>query len=337
MDIGTSSFDADSGHTHIHIDHWAHYSLRTHGLDSLKPESWPIVAQGNKIGFCAIDYLECAIGYPFCENYGIPVMASDLPNYPFGYGKYNICEDTNSIQGISVGWADVYASYLPGQEIPLSDSICNGNYYIVSIFDPDTLFKDFDKKNNVASALITLSKQTPNCCKAKFTIDSVRSSARLDTVQFIDNTIPLANNWLWDFGDGFTNNEQHPKHVYADSGNHPVSLVTSNSFGCSDSFSMNIHTIPSASEEIIVESFNMNIVPNPFSHWTSLEYELKNEEFISIEIYNLLGQKIQSVLSKQKQKTGNYKYEVSLQKQGFYLLKISTSRQSFTLPLICLN
>ncbi len=38
--------------------------------------------------------------------------------------------------------------------------------------------------------------------------------------------------WLWDFGDGFTGQEQHPVHVYEKGGNFPVSLQVVDENGC---------------------------------------------------------------------------------------------------------
>ncbi len=40
--------------------------------------------------------------------------------------------------------------------------------------------------------------------------------------------------WLWDFGDGSTSNEQDPVHTYLNAGNYQVSLRVTNSFGCID-------------------------------------------------------------------------------------------------------
>ena len=51
-------------------------------------------------------------------------------------------------------------------------------------------------------------------------------------VQFVDLSIG-ATNWFWNFGDGFTSTMQNPTHTYQDSGSYTVTLITSNSTGCS--------------------------------------------------------------------------------------------------------
>ncbi|MBL0341053.1 MAG: PKD domain-containing protein [Bacteroidetes bacterium] len=50
--------------------------------------------------------------------------------------------------------------------------------------------------------------------------------------QFIDQSIN-ATSWFWNFGDGFTSTLQNPSHVYADTGSYTVTLITTDSVGCS--------------------------------------------------------------------------------------------------------
>ena len=49
-----------------------------------------------------------------------------------------------------------------------------------------------------------------------------------DTIQFIDLSTGLPTNWLWDFGDGTTDSNQNPVHIYQDTGSYNVSLIVSN-------------------------------------------------------------------------------------------------------------
>lgn len=47
--------------------------------------------------------------------------------------------------------------------------------------------------------------------------------------------------WLWDFGDGNTSNEQHPRHVFSKTGDYTVTLRVSNNYGCmSNPYTLNI-------------------------------------------------------------------------------------------------
>jgi gliding motility-associated-like protein len=65
------------------------------------------------------------------------------------------------------------------------------------------------------------------------------------TTNFTDNTTNTPTTWQWDFGDGSpVNSTQNPAHVYAVAGTYPVTLVTSNSFGCVDSITTNVQVYP---------------------------------------------------------------------------------------------
>jgi len=48
--------------------------------------------------------------------------------------------------------------------------------------------------------------------------------------------------------------------------------------------------------------------PNPFNPSTSINYELPNYSKLSINIYNILGQKIKSLLKKGEKEAGYYLY-----------------------------
>jgi gliding motility-associated-like protein len=65
-------------------------------------------------------------------------------------------------------------------------------------------------------------------------------------VQFVDSseagTGTLAT-WLWDFGDGSTSTDQNPQHQYSDTGSYNVTLIVTNSEGCTDTFTVVVTVI----------------------------------------------------------------------------------------------
>jgi hypothetical protein len=50
-------------------------------------------------------------------------------------------------------------------------------------------------------------------------------------ISFTDLSTNSPNNWLWDFDDGNTSNQQNPTYTYASSGNYNVCLIATNSGG----------------------------------------------------------------------------------------------------------
>jgi len=126
-------------HGHVHFDGWAHYHLR-----EILPGDGvgPILASGEKTSFCLIDG---------------GVLDASLPNF-VGSSTYTSCSST--VQGISVGWYDVYGKYLSGQNIDITD-MDDGTYWLESVVDPDNTVLESDETNNVARVKVTIGLPEP--------------------------------------------------------------------------------------------------------------------------------------------------------------------------------
>ncbi|MCB9241399.1 MAG: gliding motility-associated C-terminal domain-containing protein [Flavobacteriales bacterium] len=62
-------------------------------------------------------------------------------------------------------------------------------------------------------------------------------------VQF-NNRSQLADFWMWDFGDGTVSSEEHPVHMYAESGFYDVLLISDHSKHCPDTLSIELEVKP---------------------------------------------------------------------------------------------
>jgi len=143
-------------HGHMHVDDWGVYSLRTATADP-DPLTWPIVAEGGKLGFCLMDFGSCSYYYGHCRDAADGILTTDAPNYGLGGGGYS-CGMTN--QGISAGWTDIYHYYLEGMQIAIPPSVCNGDYQLVVQVDPNNNFLEESDGNNVVAVPITLTQQS---------------------------------------------------------------------------------------------------------------------------------------------------------------------------------
>ncbi len=110
------------------------------------------------------------------------------------------------------------------------------------------------------------------------------------------NTVIFANqsqynvNYIWYFGDGDTSIVKNPVHTYTDTGLYIVTLVET-SCGDTGIFIDTIYVLPgSGINELQVSGFKLQIFPNPFSDYTTIEaYVPENVNNAEIVIYNLLG------------------------------------------------
>jgi PKD repeat protein len=101
-----------------------------------------------------------------------------------------------------------------------------------------------------------------------------------------------ANNWLWDFGDSTTSTQQNPTHTYSSSGNYTVSLSINNRACTSTqtiSVILDVPSIPSSKPEI-------KLVPNPSNGFAQLILNKPLEEDLSVQLTDIHGKQIQSLL-----------------------------------------
>ncbi len=175
-----------STHGHLHVDNWAKYTLRT---PTANPDArtWPIVATGSKVSFCLINLGSCAGNPGECvDNNGNTILT--VPNNAVGW--HSGCGKN---QGIYPGQYDVYSISL-NDPMPLQN-VCNGNYYIVSITDPDNNFLESDEENNWVAVPITLTQQSVP------PIITASGPTTFCTGQQITLTSSTEANYLWSTGE----------------------------------------------------------------------------------------------------------------------------------------
>lgn len=148
-------------HSHMHVDNWGNYTLRTRDSLESNPLNWPLLGAGTKLAFCVMDYGTCPGYANHClDSAGNPLNnSSDHPNYGLGGGNYDC---SSVVQGISSGYVDIYWTTLPGMYIDIPPGLCNGEYWVVCEVDPNQNFLEEREDNNVYAAPFILKRQLPN-------------------------------------------------------------------------------------------------------------------------------------------------------------------------------
>ena len=125
---GTFIYHAEHGH--LHFEDFAQFRVRAVLPDGGVGE---VLASGSKVSYCLID-VDRQSGT--------------------GTQQYLSC---GQVQGISVGWADVYHRGLPGQNIDISN-LADGTYWLEEEIDPSNRIQEADETNNVARIQITIDR-----------------------------------------------------------------------------------------------------------------------------------------------------------------------------------
>lgn len=320
-------------HGHIHVDDWTYNTLRIRGPGD-DPTTWPIIGEGTKQSFCLINLGTCANGNGYCVNdSGNVVDQSTMPNG--GLGTVTGCGED---QGIFVGNYDVYSQGLDGQEIDFGN-ICNGQYYIVSITNPNHVIHEMNYNNNWSKTPVTLTQQMGNCCKANFYADTTYGLAPFQ-VQFVDSTIPIANSWVWDFGDGDTSQAQFPQHVYTQGGTYTVKLTTNNNSGCNDTISRLSYItvdIGTSISEMPDPGFNLLTYPNPFSGTTNIRYHLDAPQYLHLSVVNVVGNTVKQ-LTHGYVHSGDHEIIFDAKKEGlpngFYFVRAEIGSKEYFVKMV---
>jgi Lysyl oxidase len=124
-------------HDHWHVLDIARYELRREATGEL-------VTHSRKVGFC---FTDTRLAFP-------SLVSPPAAIYPIGSAKPSGC-DADSTQGISPGWADLYAFALPGQQLRIG-GLPRGKYCLTSRADPLDLIEELDENNNVRRVRLNL-------------------------------------------------------------------------------------------------------------------------------------------------------------------------------------
>jgi hypothetical protein len=134
---GTFVFSDHAGHNHFHFANFANYRLRAvtgkNGIGA-------VVAKSDKVGFAMFDNA---------------VYNRSLPGAPSSPVYLRQEQSSLDPEGISVGWADVYARTLGDQWIDIA-GVPNGQYWIEVTVDPNDLLAESDESNNTTYVKVIL-------------------------------------------------------------------------------------------------------------------------------------------------------------------------------------
>lgn len=120
------NFTYHAHHDHTHFDDFAQFNLRE---ITRKGGLGKVLRSGRKISFCLTDSDEIGGRIP---------GKSKQP-------RYDACSTT--VQGISVGWADVYGQSLADQWIDIT-KVKPGRYWLEVTVDPDNRLVEANESNN---------------------------------------------------------------------------------------------------------------------------------------------------------------------------------------------
>jgi hypothetical protein len=115
-------FEFHVAHDHWHFQDFSQYKLEEMGSGEL------VAGPSRKIGFCILDGDQALPELP-----GSP----DIRGFDGSGCNQGEPENPPTGMGLSVGWADTYGLFTPGQKLPLKRTLPKGTFCLVSTANPD--------------------------------------------------------------------------------------------------------------------------------------------------------------------------------------------------------
>ncbi len=269
---GTMSYHPTHGH--VHVDNWAEFTLRR-GTPNPDARTWPVIGEGAKVSFCLVNLGDCDSDFGYClDSSGHSLNKADIPNSDFG-----TVSGCSRDQGIYVGNLDIYSSGLNGMGIILPPGACNGDYYIVSITDPQNNMLEINDDNNWVAVPITLTMQSAGSFPPMGYMYTVNGNQ----ANVVANAVG-ADSLIWNWGDGsaeeLTTNILLP-HSFPGPGDYIVTLTAYNH--CGPTVSIDTVTILPVNSGIqqIEKLSSLKVYPNPAKDKFTISYTLGISEDVS--------------------------------------------------------
>ncbi len=139
---------------------------------------------------------------------------------------------------------------------------------------------------------------------AAFAVDST-AGAYPFTVQFSDSSSGVITEWLWDFGDGSSSDDQNPLHEYTTADSFTVSLTVAGPGGSDTMIKEKLIVVdhPTGIEDTGALPTRFNLYqnyPNPFNPTTHISFDLPKSAFVELSVYNSNGQLVDRLISENR-------------------------------------
>lgn len=167
---------------------------------------------------------------------------------------------------------------------------------------------------------------------------------------WITNTTPSGYNQSWDMGDGHWIYGATGSYTYTNPGTYNVCLhIYSTANFCSDSKCVNLKAFKMSSVYTVnivnpsplginnaeKQEASLSIYPSPAKGVANISYELKNNSDVTLEVYDIVGNKVAVVENLAKQ-AGAYQTQFNVQQlnAGIYLVKLNAEGHVSTTRIV---
>jgi hypothetical protein len=213
---------------------------------------------------------------------------------------------------------------------------------------PDYIYPETDIMGNprVTNGRVDIGAFQFQGLYADFDAESISGPAPL-TVQFI-NQSTAASSFDWDLtGDGSIDSiEENPAYTYYEPGMYNVKLRVSDGTNATEVFKPAFITVVLYDEDDVQSVTTTQLhgnYPNPFNPETLVNYSIESPSFVVMEIFNVKGQKVRSLLNTFKEAGHHHEIWNGLDDHqravgsGVYFIRMDTKDYSATRRMVLMK
>ena len=181
---------------------------------------------------------------------------------------------------------------------------------------------------------------SPAACNAGFTM---YTDSTFNGVYVINSSTGSNLTYYWDFGDGNTSTQAYPNYTYATAGPFNLCLtVTADSGACTSTYCDSIGSggivlkqsgfdvsvqspMATAIEEEVELISDLNVYPNPFKDFVTIELNVNKTTNVDVKVTDLLGNIVGVVAHKEMTGVNKLQWKAEDISNGIYLLTIKTN------------
>lgn len=258
-----------------------------------------------------------------CSNSGMQtITVNNLPSVSTGF-DVNVCNG-DSIQ-LNVSGA---TNYIWNTQATLTDSTISNPFAFPSALTQYWVIGEDTNGCKNADTIIVAVSISP---VAAMSNSSGNDTLDLDLpnggdIQFFSSSSTNAIGFIWDFGDGGSDNIPNPVYTYTGTGAYTVMLIASNG-GCTDTVYTTITVIETISIEENHLASTITIFPNPTKDYINIDFgDLGNKEF-TIKMFTSTGKLINTI-----SKIAVSQITINTKKlaNGIYFIQLETEGNSVT-------
>jgi len=200
------------------------------------------------------------------------------------------------------------------------------DYFILRASNPDGCYDDELQFIEVVPSPILIAG-VDSVGNGKYHPDSTTVDIKDGGIAYFTSVGSLAQQYVWDFGDGATSNNKNPQHIYVTAGIYKVTLTLTTE-SCTRTKEMQVRVLDNSSPSGIssLNASKITVYPNPVSNSLNVSIP-ENAELIISDISG-------KVLLKQYVNTGVNQIDLSGAATGQYILKIVGEHTVFTHSII---